>query len=161
MKKTSKIFKILIAVVVIVAMLGGHSQVKAAGLNDILSAATSWMKTGNEGATSLMDGKDENQRVDFFANKLIGIGQILVAIGVGTLIIVSVIMAIKWITATPDKKAKLQQQLIGLVVAAFVIFGAIGIWNLVRGIMGNVESKLEATIEQDKIYVAQMNDSVK
>lgn len=157
MKKTSKILKILIAIVIVVAIFTGHSQVNAAGMDDIFNAATSWMKQGNEGASQLMDGKNDEERIDYFATQLIGIGQILVAIGIATLIIVSVIMAIKWITATPDKKAKLQQQLIGLVVAAFVIFGAIGIWNLVRGIMGNVESQLVANVNENVIMVAQDN----
>lgn len=157
MKKTSKILKILIAIVIVVAIFTGHSQVNAAGMDDILNAATSWMNKGNEGASQLMDGKNDEERIDYFATQLIGIGQILVAIGIATLIIVSVIMAIKWITATPDKKAKLQQQLIGLVVAAFVIFGAIGIWNLVRGIMGNVESQLVANVNENVIMVAQDN----
>lgn len=157
MKKTSKILKILIAIVIVVAIFTGHSQVNAAGMDDIFNAATSWMNKGNEGASELMDGKNDEQRIDYFATQLIGIGQILVAIGIATLIIVSVIMAIKWITATPDKKAKLQQQLIGLVVAAFVIFGAIGIWNLVRGIMGNVESQLVANVNENVIMVAQDN----
>ena len=52
------------------------------------------------------------------------------------------IMAVKWITATPDKQAKLKQQLVGLVIAVVVIFGAVGIWNLVRGIMTHVENNL-------------------
>lgn len=72
----------------------------------------------------------------------IEIGRLLVIIGIATLVIVSVIMAIKWITATPDKQAQLKQQLIGLIVSTIVIFGAVGIWNIVRSIMHNIENTL-------------------
>ena len=118
-----------------------------------MNAATNWMDTGNREASQL-SGTGE----DDFAQQLIGIGQLLVAIGAGTLVVVSMIMAIKWLTATPDKKAKLQQQLMGLVVATFVIFGAIGIWNLVRGIMSNVEQKLAVNQNNETIIIAQNQD---
>ena len=94
-----------------------------------------WIKEGENSTDSQME-------VEKFAENFIGVGQVLVAIGIVTLLIVSLITAIKWITATPDKQAKLKQQLIGLVISAVVIFGAIGIWNLVRGILQNVEGKL-------------------
>ena len=106
------------------------------------------MNTGKKEAGSGVEPED-------FASQLIGIGQLLVAIGAGTLVIVSMIMAIKWITASPDKKAKLQQQLIGLVVATFVIFGAIGIWNLVRGIMEKTETELTGKLNNETVIVAQ------
>lgn len=106
-------------------------------LQNIINAGNSWLEAGET-----KSGKDSDEFVNEFAQDLLGIGQILVAIGVVTLLIVTAIMAIKWITATPDKKAKLQTQLIGLVVSAIVIFGAVGIWNLVRGIMGKVEAEL-------------------
>ena len=103
MKKTSKILKILIAIAVVVTLFQGHNQVNAAGgssepksMSDILGAASSWMSMGNRGASDLMNGQDENARVDYFATQLLGIGSVLVAIGVATLVIVSVIMEIKF-----------------------------------------------------------------
>ena len=42
----------------------------------------------------------------------------------------------KWATASPDKKAQLKQQLIGLVISAAVIFGAVGIWEFFRNLLG-------------------------
>ena len=66
----------------------------------------------------------------------------LVVIGLATVLIVGTIMGIQWITATPDKQAKLKQQLIGLVVATVVIFGAVGIWSLVKTIMDNVTGQI-------------------
>ena len=154
MRKNSKTIKFLITMMIAVVMLGGNCKVHAANgkvsAGDIFTAASNWITTGNNEAAGM-----SGTSVDDFADALVGVGQILVAIAIGTLVIVSVIMAIKWITATPDKKAKLQQQLIGLVVATFVIFGALGIWNLVRDIMGNVEGKLNANVNNQSIVVAQ------
>lgn len=138
MKKTNKLFKVIVAVVIAITLFGVNSKVQAVGVDEILQAGSTWISTGEREKDKLGGGLE----VDDFVTRLIGIGQLLVAIAILTLVIVSIVMAIKWITATPDKKAKLQQQLIGLVVATFVIFGAVGIWNAVRSIMGQVENTL-------------------
>ena len=49
-------------------------------------------------------------------------------------------MGIKWITASPDKQGKLKQQLIGLVVSIIVIYGAVGIWTLMKNTFLNLET---------------------
>lgn len=59
------------------------------------------------------------------------IGQILTLVGAGTLVAVTSYMGIKYLVSPPDKQAALKQQLIGLVVAGIVIFGAYGIWKAV------------------------------
>ena len=66
---------------------------------------------------------------------LAGFGSILTTVGVGILVIVTIVMGIRYITATPETQGKLKQQLIGLVVAAFVIFGSYAIWKLVVDIV--------------------------
>ena len=98
------------------------------------TAGTKWI-TGGRDSVSGFGSKPED-----FVSEFIGIGQILVAVGIVTLIIVAIITAIRWLTATPDKQAKLKVQLIGLVVSIVVIFGAVGIWNFVRGILNKVET---------------------
>lgn len=153
MKKTSKLFKILIALIIAVTLFGFNTRVQAASISDIFSAAKNFISTGESGARDLESNGQKIGEEDF-AMTLIGIGQLLVAIGAGTIIIVAMIMAIRWLVASPDQKAKLKQQLIGLVVAAFVIFGAVGIWNLVRGIMGSVETTLEATQNTNAVIIA-------
>ena len=116
-------------------------------VDDILNAGSNWIN-GAE--------KTDNTEVDDFVEDFIGIGQVLVTIGIVTVLIVALIMAFKWVTATPDKQAKLKEQLIGLVVAVVVIFGAVGIWRLVRGIMGNIESQNLGIVEKsgtsERIY---------
>ena len=41
-------------------------------------------------------------------------------------------------SADPSTQAKLKQQMIGLVVAAVVIFGAVAIWRLVYSFMNDL-----------------------
>ena len=116
------------------------------GVGDILKAATTWIN-GAE--------KTENTEVDDFVNQFVGIGQLLVIAGVIVILITIGITGIRWITASPDKQAKLKEQLIGLVIATVVIFGAVGIWNLVRGIMMKVEDDYLTTGNSETIIVAE------
>lgn len=57
--------------------------------------------------------------------------QILMTIGAGVLVAVTTYMGIKYLTSGPEAQAKLKIQLIGIVVAGFVIFGAYFIWKAV------------------------------
>ena len=106
-------------------------------MDEILNAGSAWLKIGE-------NANVQGTGVEDFAESLLGIGQILVAVGFVTMLIVTAITALRWITATPDKKAALQKQLIGLVVAGVVIFGAVGIWSIVRGIMEKVEDSIQS-----------------
>ncbi|MCR5146725.1 MAG: pilin [Clostridia bacterium] len=121
---------------------------EAKGMNDVLKAASAWIN-GAE--------KTNNTEVEDFVTQFVGIGQILVTIAIVVLLIVIGITGIRWITASPEKQAKLKEQLIGLVVATVVIFGAVGIWNLVRGIMKKVEGDYLTTANQNIIIVADKN----
>lgn len=103
----------------------------AAGMGEILDAGREFRKAGQY--------KEEGLTIEYFAGEFAGIGSILVSIGVAVLVIVISIMGIKWITAKPDKKAQLKQQFVGVVVAAIVLFGAVGIWQLVQDIMEQVD----------------------
>ena len=73
-------------------------------------------------------------------NILKPIVNILTAIGVIALIVITMIMGIKYMFATPEEAAKLKQQLIGLVVSAVVVLGATAIWKIIYNIL--VASKL-------------------
>lgn len=116
---------------------------KVAGITDIFRAGNSFISTGEKEASSYSNraGFDVTNPQSF-AEEFIDIGQILIAVGVVVLVGTFAVMGIRWITATPDKKAKLQQQLVGLVIAAVIIFGAIGIWNLVRNIMNSAQTAI-------------------
>lgn len=68
-------------------------------------------------------------------DNFLGLGQILTMVGAGVMVAAATYMGIKYIVSPPDKQAALKQQLIGLVVAGIVIFGAYGIWKAVIGVV--------------------------
>ena len=147
-----KIFAIVAVLFSLVAIsnnvFAGNEGNDVKGIDDIVKAGNSWLVA-----------EDANQpkgtKVEDFVKKFVGIGRTLVVIGIVTLMIVILIMGIKWIVATPEKQAKLKEQLIGLVVATVVIFGAVGIWNFVRGIMEKTEEKISTGSTQSIIYFAE------
>lgn len=115
--------------------LSTQEPVRVAGIDEIINAGKDFISAGNQSSTS-------NTSVTHFVTELAPVGSILAAVGVVIFLAVLAIMGIKWVTAKPDQKAKLQQQFVGYVVAAIVFFGAVGIWNLVKTIMTNVEGNI-------------------
>lgn len=114
---------------------------RIAGMSEIINAGKSFIQDGRTKA----QGNDAG--IEDFANQFIDIGQVLVSIGVVALIIATAVMGIQWISATPDKMAKLKKQAIGLIVSAIVIFGAIGIWT----ISVNIAQKVEDGIAYEEV----------
>lgn len=87
----------------------------------------------NQGSQSTVVNTDEVRKA------IMPIAQALVAIANVVLVIVTAIMAIKYMTCpSPDQKAKLKTQLIGLVVSTVVIFGAQVIWATMYKFMSEV-----------------------
>ena len=83
-------------------------------------------------AGSFLDKGKGNQKIDTGSMKNVfgPMASIMLGIGIFVLVGVTIVMGIKYVFATPEEAAKLKQQLIGLVVSAVVIFGAVGIWTL-------------------------------
>lgn len=73
----------------------------------------------------------EDKVIDAF----VPVGQVLVIVANAVILVVVAVMGVKWITAKPEQQAKLKEQLIGLVVAIVVIYGAVGIWTIIKGFM--------------------------
>ncbi len=59
------------------------------------------------------------------------IGNILRFIGAGIIVAATAYMGILYMISPPERQAKLKQQLIGLVVAAVVIFGGYYVWQII------------------------------
>lgn len=87
----------------------------------------------------LEEGKKGEGSVDTssITKDFVGLGQILTMIGAGVMVAVVSYMGIKYIMSPPDKQAALKQQLIGVVVAGIVIFGAYGIWSAILSVVSN------------------------
>lgn len=107
---------------------------KVADLSEIINAGQYFF---DEGAK-----QSKPDEYNDFANQLAPIGSILAGIGIVIFMSVLGIMAIKWIVAKPEDKAKLKQAFVGYVIAAIVFFGAVGIWNMAIGIMKNIEGSI-------------------
>lgn len=100
----------------------------AFSLGDMHNKAIDFEKHGKGPANDIISTED-------IEDKIIPIGQVLVTIASFVLVIVTIIMAIKYLTSSPEQKGKLKQQLIGLVVSVVVIYGAVGIWSIIKSIM--------------------------
>ena len=106
------------------------TEVQANNVND-------WIEEGNK---FIETGKGKNPITsNEVKDAIVPIGQALVAIATVVLAVVTVIMGIKYMSSgSPDEKAKLKTQLIGLVVSTVVIFGAQVIWSLLYKFMIDV-----------------------
>ena len=102
-------------------------------------AFTSFDKTKQQADDFVKKGENSNL-VDTskITDIMLPIGQFLVGIGAVVVIVVTIIMGIKYMGADPNTRAKLKQQLIGLIISAIVIFGAYGIWRIVYIFMDEV-----------------------
>ena len=102
------------------------------------ATADDWIKEGNE----FIDKGSNSASVINISNvkdAIIPLGQALVAIATVVLVVITIIMGIKYMTCgSPEERAKLKTQLIGLVVSTIVIFGAQAIWALIYNFMINV-----------------------
>ena len=141
-EKNKKIAKFFIALAIIIMIftifdITGNKQSYATDIS-----ISSIFQKGNDFISSGQSQVEQNSGAgiteDELAAKFIPVGKVLVAVATATLFIVTAIMGIKWITATPEQQAQLKKQMIGLVVSIIVIYGAVGIWTIVRNIMTNL-----------------------
>ncbi len=102
-----------------------HFEVRAESslLKNLEDQASGFISKG------LTETNNSNIDTKSITTGFMGLGQILTMVGAGVMIIVTTYMGIKYIMSPPDKQAALKQQLIGVVVAGVVIFGAFGIWK--------------------------------
>ncbi len=115
-----KITIILTIVAIMFALFSNFNVVRADGLfENIQSEARTWLRKGQSGLSISSDT---------IAGIAIPIFQMMITIASIVVTIVTIIMGIKYMTTSPEGKAKLKQQLIGLVLAVIVIWGAQGIW---------------------------------
>ena len=119
--KKNILIKIIPILVMLLVVFSNLSCVEASLLDDMRSQINSFQAQG-EGVTI------NTQNI---VNPFVELTQILMTIGAGVLVAVTTYMGIKYLTSGPEAQAKLKVQLIGIVVAGFVIFGAYFIWKVV------------------------------
>ena len=125
----SKLQKIIPLILLIFMLLIPVKSEAFPTFDEMKSQANSWLSKGQSGS---------KVKEDDIANIMLPIGQFLVGIGAVVLIVVTIIMGIKYMTADPNSKGKLKQQFLGLVVSTVVIFGAYGIWVMVYNFMDKI-----------------------
>lgn len=100
-------------------------SVKADFISDMESNASKFVSTGEK------EAKLGTGWLTSITGKFTSLGQLLTMVGAGVMVAVLSYMGIKYIMSPPDKQAALKQQLVGVLVAGIVIFGAYGIWSAV------------------------------
>lgn len=128
-KEKSFIIKILISLFLIIILIIPN-QVNAAGLSwgDIEKQANAFIDKGESNYPNV-DSKMEDIVIPI-ARMLVMFGNIVVVIAI-------TVIGIKYLMATPDTKAKLKTQLIGVVIATVVIFGGQLIWSITYNFLSN------------------------
>ena len=76
-----------------------------------------------------------NVNTSVITSGVTSIASILVTIGAFILVILTIILGIQYMTSPPQKQAALRSQMIGLLWAYVVVFGAYGIWNIAVNIV--------------------------
>jgi len=132
MKKYQKFLLIAIVMNLLIGLVYLNIfEVSATTIKDMEDKASGFISAGSDAATSAgFDSKPITQ-------SFMGLGSLLTMVGAGVMVAVVSYMGIKYIMSPPDKQAALKQQLIGVVVAGIVIFGAYGIWSAILKLVSN------------------------
>lgn len=127
-KKILNVLKIILILTVILFILSPdlYATTSMPNADELHSQANNFINKGQSSAKI-----DVNK----IAEIMKPLASILLGIGTVVLVVVTAVMGVKYIAATPDTRAKLKTQLIGIAVSAIVLFGAYGIWSLAYTIM--------------------------
>ena len=97
----------------------------------IFDTAQSWLSTGSGGKVSSTIQTTANNKVGELAG-------ILFSIGVLVAIIATVVLGIKFMTAsTSDQKAEIKKKAIIVAIGVFVLFASLLIWQVVVGALSS------------------------
>ena len=105
-----KVIAILIILIMLITLLSTPVSAK------IITAMSGYEKTGNTGALTTMGGK------------ILGLIQ---TIGVAVAVIMLIVIAIRFITASPSGKADMKKQLILYTIGAIILFSASGLLGII------------------------------
>lgn len=127
MKKSIKIGIILI--VLLATVFAVNVQASSLSWDSIKQSADAFEQAGN---------RNQLIKDDTIVKAVVPVGQMLTAIGVAVLFGSLLIIGIKYMMADAEKRGKLKQQLIGVVAAGIVIFGAYTIWNIAYNFFNDI-----------------------
>ena len=138
MKIAKKVVIILMLTCIIINLMQGFSEaaVTFPTWSELVEKGKGFVDQGRS------NGGDDIFSDDDVSGLVVPVANILTAVGTIIIVVLFIILGIKFMTASPEQAAKSKQQLIGLVVAAVILFGAVTIWNLMFEIMDNISSNL-------------------
>lgn len=141
--KNRVIIKLIIAIFIVCTICLNSHTVWATSEATIRIASSS-EGSGDSLLTQMQGDIDEFKKAgqgksDFkvgdVTKNFVSLAQILTMIGAGVMVAVTTYMGIKYLTSGPEAQAKLKTQLVGVLVAGLVIFGAYFIWKTVINIV--------------------------
>lgn len=135
MKIAKKVGLIFITICIMLNIMQGPVEA-AFSWKDVISGGNNFISKGKEngGETKFSDSDIENF--------VVPLAKVLAAVGTITVVVALIILGIKYMTATPEQAAKIKQQLIGVLVAAVIIFCSTIIWNIMYEVMDSVNKNL-------------------
>ena len=105
---------------------------------------------------------DEGYKADFVYNNTAGDASNMITsiiasiifiaqvIGVGVATIMLIVLAIKYIAASPNDKAEIKKHIVVYVVGALILFGASGLLQVIKSFaLNNINNKVATTDTQD------------
>ena len=123
--KTKK-FLFLISVVIIFIIMFNCNISYASDIGDIITGADTFVDTGK-----FLDTGDSGLDTVALGDASDTIYKILMVLGIGIAVIVSVVLGIKFMIGSVEEKAQVKDALIPFVIGCIVIFGAFSIWGIV------------------------------
>lgn len=124
-KRFVKIMAALLVAVMVVASLTAIVSAEGAAATDYLNPDIT--ANDSSGAATSM------QRI---VSAILAIVQV---VGIGTAVIMLIVLAIKYISAAPGDKADIKKHAVVYVVGAVVLFAASGILGIIRNFAGNIK----------------------
>ena len=119
--KLNKIMKLVVAVLLVALLATFASQLVLAGYDPTTADLNSY--------TNKQDQSGAGNAAQNIIGMIINIAQI---IGVGVDIIMLVVLAIQYISASPDGKAEIKKNATIYIVGAVILFAASGILGIIR-----------------------------
>ena len=123
----NKIFKISFSILTAITIL--QTKVHA---TSFVEKARAFITRGNANNASVIDQGS-------VISEIIPFGKVLVEAATIVLVVVGLIMGVKYMMAGIDEKAKMKEKLIWYVISIVLVFGAVGIFNIVSGILSSIQ----------------------
>ena len=125
-----KLKVLLIVIIMLFLILPVSVKASDRDLGDVFQVGEDFISEGSETDLNMVD--------DETVASINDIGRFLTAVGLVILVCATLIMGIKYMMATPNDKAKLKKQLIGLLIASLVIFFSYTIWSAIVNQMESI-----------------------